>query len=105
MSDNAKTQARLAKIGQKGWEVAQKLHEVKANQNADLRVLGRLFKDDTDEPPEERLRRYLDMINAARERQNGGDYGNCLNCGKAFSDAELDEMPWVDLCNRCAANA
>lgn len=93
---------RLALINKKGWEVAQKLQELKAKKNVSLTDF---LKDDGDakEPPEVRLRRYLDLINRSRTRIQSGSYGLCLGCAKPFLDAELDEMPWVELCRTCSA--
>lgn len=94
---------RLEHINQKGWEVAQRLAKVKAGQNLRLEDIKGLTADDVQETPEERLRRFLDQINAARTRLSTDDYGKCLQCGAPFQPAQLDEMPWVELCHGCAA--
>jgi len=102
MSD-ANQELRLKRINDKGWEVAQRLMKVKANQNLNLDDIKGLKMDDTGETPEPRLRRFLDQINQARARLTGGDYGKCQRCGAPFSDPALDEMPWVELCRACDA--
>ncbi len=94
---------RLERINAKGWEVAQRLMNVKARQNLDLSDIKGLKMDDTDEPPEVRLRRWLDQINASRTRLGTDAYGKCEGCGAPFSDGQLDEMPWVSHCAACDA--
>ena len=93
---------RLALINKKGWDVAQKLQELKARKNVSLSDFLKDMGDDK-ESPEVRLRRYLDLINRSRGRIQNGPYGLCLSCGRPFLEAELDEMPWVELCRACAA--
>lgn len=103
MSVSDPQKLRLEHINKKGWAVAQKLMAVKARQNLDLSDIKGATMDDLDEPPEVRLRRYLDQINRARARLQSGEYGSCLQCGAPFSAGQLDEMPWVELCAPCDA--
>ena len=93
----------LEHINKKGWEVAQKLIEIKANQDINLEQLANQFTGKREIPPEDRLRFYLDQINHARERLGGDQWGVCLQCGSKLPDAMLDEMPWVELCQPCDA--
>ena len=101
MTLDATKQALLRTINRKGWEVAQKLAEVKGRQDVDLSQLDPLLANDTREPPEVRLRRYLDQINAARTRLQGEGYGLCLDCGTPLGEVELAEMPWLERCKPC----
>ena len=94
---------RLALINKKGWDVAQKLQELKARKNVSLSDFLKDDGGDPKEPPEVRLRRFLDLINRARARLRDGPYGLCLECSAPFKPAQLDEMPWVELCHACAA--
>ena len=103
MSTGDRRALRLERINSKGWDVAQRLMAVKSRQNMDLSDIKGLTMDDTDEPPEVRLRRYLDQINAARKRLDTPEYGSCTTCGSTFQEGQLDEMPWVELCAPCAA--
>ena len=100
---SAQDKKRLETINKKGWEVAKKLEEVKARQDTNFEKLAKAFGDEGDkkEPPEVRLRRYLDMINRARKRMLDDEYGGCIECDKPFKPLELDEMPWVERCHAC----
>jgi RNA polymerase-binding transcription factor DksA len=102
MSENDITAARLLTINKKGWAVAQKLIELKANQDVSLDDLGNLYELNLVDKKEERLRRFLDLINSARARLLTKNYGFCLKCRAPFADAVLDEMPWVEVCPPCA---
>ena len=97
------TELRLKRIADKGWEVAQRLAKVKANQNMVLADMKGVTGDDEHERPEDRLRNWLDQINRARVRLNSGDYGKCLGCGTPLADGALDDMPWVENCATCDA--
>lgn len=95
--------SRLQFINKKGWEIAQRLMKVKAGQRLVLSDIKGVTMDDTDEPPEVRLRRFLDQINNARTRLDTPEYGACTQCGAAFHELQLDEMPWVEYCQPCDA--
>ncbi|MBN9890081.1 TraR/DksA family transcriptional regulator [Salipiger abyssi] len=41
-------------------------------------------------------------IKAALNRMDEGEYGYCLNCGDAISEARLDVLPEAPLCAACA---
>ena len=97
---------RLRRINQKGLEVATKLAELKAGQNITLGDMGTGGLDFEEMTKEERIRRYLDTVNASRTRLQSGDYGRCLACGVAIDDASLNELPWLERCDACErANA
>jgi RNA polymerase-binding transcription factor DksA len=55
--------------------------------------------------PEERLRAYLDHVERCRELLDADDdrYGRCYTCGVDLGVPALDEMPWADRCQECAA--
>lgn len=103
MSDDT-TQLRLKRINAKGWEVNEKLTALLAGKDLDLSSIGISGVDMIDDK-EQRLRGFLDMINAARKRLNAGPYGACLACGEPFAPAALDEQPWLEVCSNCAASA
>jgi RNA polymerase-binding transcription factor DksA len=99
---NDKTDARLAAIASKGWEVAERLATLKANKDFELSdITGPNL--DLSATKEERLRAYLDMIERARARllASDGSYGRCQTCSYAFTEGELDETPWIEICAQC----
>ncbi len=49
-----------------------------------------------------RRRRHLLDIEAALERINDEDYGECLECGEAINPARLNADPAATLCIGCA---
>ena len=91
---------RLERINAKGMGVNSKLVELLAGKEVDLSALDASGIDPIDNK-EMRLRDYLDRINAARKRLMTGAYGSCLACGVGFSDPELDETPWLEVCGDC----
>ena len=97
---DTRTTLRLKRINQKGLEVATKLAELMANKDVTLAdfeggvELGRADK-------EIRLRAFLTRINSARERLLSGTHGVCDDCPTPYSDAALDEQPWLDRCSSC----
>ena len=101
--NEAQKQMRLKRINQKGLAVATKLSEVLAGKDIDLSQLGDLSGIDPNDKKERRLRAYLDTINAARKRLQTADYGRCLKCPDALTDAVLDEAPWTTVCRNCLA--
>ena len=44
----------------------------------------------------------LRQINKALARMESGDYGICVSCNQAISNARLDAVPYADLCVNCA---
>lgn len=46
--------------------------------------------------------RELRQIEAALHRIEAGDYGICLRCGVAISEARLDVLPHTAFCKDCA---
>jgi len=94
---------RLRTINKKGWEVAQKLVEMKAKKEVTLEELADLRGGKPGETPEERCHRFLNSINAARTRLQADQFGDCEDCGDAISDAALDQEPWMTQCSVCAA--
>ena len=94
---------RLETINKKGWDVAQALIEIKANKDVKLEDLSDLRGGKPGETAEERCRRFLNQINAARTRLQTHQFGDCEDCGEAIPDAALDQMPWMTQCSACAA--
>jgi RNA polymerase-binding transcription factor DksA len=42
------------------------------------------------------------MIEAALQRIEDGEFGYCVNCGRAIPEARLDLVPHASRCARCA---
>jgi RNA polymerase-binding transcription factor DksA len=34
-----------------------------------------------------------------------GSYGRCVGCGDGLPFAHLEQIPWIDTCQACAAKA
>lgn len=54
------------------------------------------------ETPEEKLRRFLELIDERLRAVREGRFGRCEACGGEISFAELDEVPWQRECRHCA---
>ena len=87
----------------KGGEIARRLENLLASDEMDFRLsdvltfadLGRSTKK------KERLRAYLKYINTIIQSFDKGSFGLCSECGEALPEAQLDEMPWSDVCRGC----
>ena len=99
--EGARRSLRLQRINQKGLEVATRLAELKAGQNITLSEMMTPGLDVEAMTKEERIRAFLDLINASRTRLMSGVYGQCLACGVEIAPAALDEIPWTERCAVC----
>lgn len=56
------------------------------------------------ERPEERMRRFLDLLDRKIQasREGGQGYGRCASCGDVIPLAELEQVPWAEKCLACA---
>ncbi|MGM0576736.1 MAG: hypothetical protein ACQEXJ_13485 [Myxococcota bacterium] len=100
---DARTELRLQRINAKGLQVASKLADLMAGKDIDLNDMQGVWEGDEDRDDEERLRTWLDAINAARHRIQSGAYGRCLACDEPLDPAALDEIPWLERCPACEA--
>jgi len=48
-----------------------------------------------------RENKYLAHLNAALERIEEGDYGDCVSCGEPIAKARLEEVPHTTHCVAC----
>lgn len=101
------TRERLRqRLLRKGMEIATLLADVLAGKDRQ-RELAALpaFTDKPGLKPEERLRLYLDHVEARRKLLVAHDdrYGRCDACGAHLSLFELEEMPWADQCRTCGS--
>ena len=46
-------------------------------------------------------RKLLLLIDEALERVEGGEYGECVNCGELLAEKRLDAVPWARYCLKC----
>jgi DnaK suppressor protein len=46
-------------------------------------------------------RKLLLLIDEALVRVEGGEYGECVNCGEPVSEKRLDAVPWTRYCLKC----
>jgi len=86
----------------KGLELATLLEDVLAGLDR-TRGLAALGPSKPGEKPEEKLRRYLEMVEAKRRLLDAGDnsFGRCQICNADLGAMPLEEMPWADRCARC----
>ena len=101
------TRARYrARLLRKGKQIADELADVLAGKSNRTRP-GELPLS-AQKPgmrPEERLRAYLDHVDGCRKRLDAGDdrFGRCGICGTDLGPVALEQMPWADRCEACAA--
>ncbi len=102
---DAVREALRQKLLKKGQEVANKLAKVLAGLDIRLEQIPARGLGKPGMRPEERLRAYLDLINAKRRALEANDrsYGVCSFCDGPFSEVELDQVPWVDEHAQCLA--
>src|SRR4051812_21889744 len=93
----AKLKRQLLK---KGAEINEKL--VALLNGKQVNIMEQLKPGET---KEERLRRFLKLIDDQLVRIRQGTYGKCEKCGDSLPFAHLQEAPWIDTCQACAAAA
>jgi RNA polymerase-binding transcription factor DksA len=107
MQIDEQTRERLRKkLLKKGMEIATLLADVLAGKDRqrDLAALP-AFTDKPGLRPEEKLRIYLDHVEARRVLLVDRDpsYGHCDKCNAELDLFELEEMPWADQCRACGS--
>ena len=58
--------------------------------------------DEVDERMEETIIHEIEMIRAALERIEAGNYESCSSCGEPINEARLEALPYTTLCINCA---
>jgi len=92
--------ARLKKLLlKKGAEINEKLVALLNGQQ--VRVDG-VFGGKPGEKPIERLRRFMAIIETQLAAIRAGTYGKCERCGDGLPYAHLEQVPWIDTCQKCA---
>jgi hypothetical protein len=105
---DAPTRARLRKaLLRKGGAIAAELAELLGGKGKKPAITTKELPAFAHKPgmrPEERLRAYLDHVEACRRRLDADDarYGRCQVCGADIGVAALEQMPWADRCQPCA---
>ena len=84
----------------KGSEINEALTSLLAGEKLDIEKL--LGGGKPGETPEEKLRRFLALIEDRLEALRHQQYGLCETCGAEIPFVELDEVPWQKSCHRCA---
>ncbi|MSP91262.1 MAG: hypothetical protein EXR79_05605 [Myxococcales bacterium] len=89
-------------LSRKGMDINQKLTDLLSRQNATLATIKLPNETEAHEPPERRLRRFLDQIIRAQRRLGTPDWGLCSTCRRPFERGALDDTPWIEECAACA---
>ena len=89
----------LRKLGQ----VAKRLEDVLAGQEVNLASIPLLGQPDPEWDKIMRLRYYMKTLDAKVKALAAGDYGYCEACAEPIPPLELQELPWADVCSKCAA--
>jgi RNA polymerase-binding transcription factor DksA len=84
----------------KGSELAEKLAELMAGKEIRMEEILRTKPGET---PIERLRRFMALIDGRLAAIRAGTYGRCEQCGDGLPYAHLEQIPWIDTCQACAA--
>jgi hypothetical protein len=94
--------ARLRRaLLRKGAEINEKL--VALLTGARVRVDELISPGRPGETPTERLRRFLALVDGRIKAIAAGTYGRCERCGEGLPFAHLEQVPWIDTCQACAA--
>ncbi len=81
----------------KGQEIAKRLEEVLAGKDARLDDFSLFARGEPAEPPERRLRRYLDLVMKRMRAVDHPRFGFDRERDGFLPVAAIDEMPWVDV--------
>jgi RNA polymerase-binding transcription factor DksA len=86
----------------KGKELAARLEQILSGKNVDLLALAEM-KPKRGESREDRLRRFLGLVDRGIKRARSGGFGECLDCGEALGRPTLEAAPWTERCEACEA--
>jgi len=84
----------------KGSEINEALTWLLAGEKVDVEKL--LGGGKPGETPEEKLRRFLNLIDDRIQAIARGQFGLCEECRGEIPFNELDEVPWQKACRHCA---
>jgi RNA polymerase-binding transcription factor DksA len=91
-----------AELMHKGMDVNEALVAVLAGKKATLATLKMPWDKQPKEPPEKKLRRWLDQIVRAQRRLETPNFGRCQECGANLPLGALNDTPWLEICAKCA---
>lgn len=86
----------------KGAEINEKLTALLNGQKPDTSGIGPTKPGET---PIERLRRFMKLVDGQLVAIRAGTYGRCGACGDGLPFEHLEQIPWIDTCQACAAKA
>jgi hypothetical protein len=92
------TQILKRMLLKKGSEINAKLVEILNGK--EVNIFEPLKPGET---KEERLRRFLALIDSRLVAIRNGSYGKCEQCGDALPFEHLEQIPWIDTCQKHAA--
>lgn len=82
-------------------KVAAKMEKILNGQDIRLGDVKLPQEEDPREPPLERLRRYMRLLQETRRRLDEPGFGLCEGCGDPISEEALVDAPWLARCPRC----
>jgi DnaK suppressor protein len=82
----------------KGSEINDKL--VAILNGKDPGNLAEIMGGTVGETKEEKLRRFLALIDSRLVQIRNGTYGKCVQCGDWLEYRHLEQIPWIDTCNK-----
>lgn len=84
----------------KGAEINAKLVEILNGKDPSVGLFG---PGKPGETKEERLRRFLGLVDSRIKSIRSGTYGSCDRCHAPLPFADLEQIPWIDTCRSCSA--
>ena len=84
----------------KGAEINERLTRLLAGQHV---TLESILSPKPGETPLERLRRFMALVDGSLQAIRAGSYGRCQRCGDGLPYAHLEQIPWIDTCQKCGA--
>lgn len=100
---------RRAEIENDVSYMAAEMRSIGIDQDQENGSLGNHIADDGSNVAEaerivtvsEDIQQILTQVNAALERMNEGQYGECQRCGKPIGKERLEAFPYVAYCIEC----
>jgi len=89
----------------KGAEINEKLTKLLNSQKPDATGLSSFGPSKPGETPIERLRRFMRLVDGQLVAIRAGTYGRCVGCSDGLPYEHLEQVPWIDTCQACAAKA
>ena len=88
----------------KGAEINAKLVEILNGKQVSIEALAaNMFGGGKPgETKEERLRRFLELVDSRIKAIRNGTYGSCQRCQAPLPFIDLEQIPWIDTCRSCS---